>query len=42
LVKIGRRIDGNVEVLSGLSGGEAIVVRDAHLLRDGAAVGATR
>jgi len=38
LVKTGRKMDGKVEVLSGLSGGEAVVVRDAHLLRDGAAV----
>jgi hypothetical protein len=29
-----------VEVLSGLSGGESVIVRDAHLLQDGAAVGA--
>ena len=39
LVKTGRKMNGKVEVLSGLSGGEAVVVRDAHLLRDGAAVG---
>ena len=38
LVKTGRRIDGGVEILSGLSGGEPVVVRDAHLLSDGAAV----
>ena len=40
LVKTGRKMDGKVEVLSGLSGGEVVVVRDAHLLQDGAAVGA--
>lgn len=38
LVKTGRQIGGEVEVLGGLSGGEAVVVRDAHLLEDGAAV----
>ena len=38
LVKTGRQIDGQVEILSGLSGGETVVVRDAHLLEDGAAV----
>ena len=38
LVKTGRRIDGGVEILSGLSGGEPVVVRDAHLLSDGVAV----
>lgn len=38
LVKTGRKMDGQVEVISGLSGGESVVVRDAHLLRDGAAV----
>lgn len=42
LVKTGRKMNGKVEVLSGLSGGEAVVVRDAHLLRDGAAVGAAQ
>jgi len=41
LIKSGRKMDGKVEVLSGLSGGETVVVRDAHLLQDGAAVGAT-
>lgn len=41
LIKSGRKMDGKVEVLSGLSGGEVVVVRDAHLLQDGAAVGAT-
>jgi RND family efflux transporter MFP subunit len=40
LVKTGRKMDGKVEALSGLSGGESVIVRDAHLLRDGAAVGA--
>ena len=38
LVKTGRKMDGQVEVLSGLSGGESVVVEDAHLLTDGAAV----
>lgn len=38
LVKTGRRLHGKVEVLSGLAGGESVVVRDAHLLNDGAAV----
>lgn len=42
LVKTGRRMDGKVEVLSGLSGGETVVVSDAHLLNDGAAVEATK
>jgi membrane fusion protein (multidrug efflux system) len=38
LVKTGRKMDGQVEVLSGLSGGESVVISDAHLLQDGAAV----
>ena len=38
LVKTGRQMNGQVEVLSGLSGGEAVVVHDAHLLKDDAAV----
>lgn len=38
LVKTGRKMDGQVEVLSGLAGGESVVVREAHLLTDGAAV----
>jgi membrane fusion protein (multidrug efflux system) len=38
LVKTGRKMNGQVEVLSGLSGGESVVVSDAHLLKDGAAV----
>ena len=38
LVKTGRQMNGRVEVLSGLSGGERVVVHDAHLLKDGAAV----
>ena len=38
LVKTGRQMNGRVEVLSGLSGGEKVVVHDAHLLKDGAAV----
>ena len=42
LVKTGRKMDGKVEVLSGLSGGESVVVRDAHLLQDGAAVEAAQ
>lgn len=38
LVKTGRKMDGKIEILSGLSGGESVIVRDAHLLTDGAAV----
>ena len=38
LVKTGRQMNGQVEVLSGLSGGESVVTHDAHLLKDGAAV----
>ena len=38
LVKTGRKMNGSVEVLSGLSGGEKVVVKDAALLRDGVAV----
>ncbi len=38
LVKTGRRHNGQVEVISGLSGGEKVASKDAHLLRDGAAV----
>jgi len=38
LVKTGRKMNGQVEVLSGLAGGESVVVREAHLLLDGAAV----
>ncbi len=38
LVKSGRTIDGNVEILGGLSGGEQVVTVDAALLTDGAAV----
>jgi RND family efflux transporter MFP subunit len=38
LVKTGRKMNGQVEVLSGLSGGESVVTHDAHLLKDGAAV----
>ena len=34
-VKIGGEVDGRVEVLEGLQGGEAVVVRGAELLRDG-------
>jgi RND family efflux transporter MFP subunit len=38
LVKTGRRHNGQVEVISGLSGGEKVASKDAHLLKDGAAV----
>jgi RND family efflux transporter MFP subunit len=38
LVKTGRRHDGQVEIISGLSGGEKVASKDAHLLGDGAAV----
>ena len=38
LVKTGRKMDGQVEVLSGLSGGESVAVSEAHLLEDGAEV----
>lgn len=38
LVKTGRVFDGGVEVLSGLSGGEVVVVEDASQLKDGARV----
>jgi RND family efflux transporter MFP subunit len=38
LVKTGRRHNGQVEIISGLSGGEKVASRDAHLLNDGAAV----
>ena len=38
LVKSGRQMNGNIEILSGLSGGESVVVRDAHLLTDGVSV----
>lgn len=38
LVKTGRKMDGKVEVLGGLSGGETVVVSEAQLLQDGAAV----
>ena len=38
LVKTGRRHNGQVEVISGLGGGEKVASKDAHLLRDGAAV----
>ena len=34
LVKSGRQMNGEIEILSGLSGGESVVVRDAHLLTD--------
>lgn len=38
LVKTGRKMDGRVEVLSGLSGGESVAVSGAQLLEDGASV----
>jgi multidrug efflux pump subunit AcrA (membrane-fusion protein) len=38
LVKTGRRHNGLVEIISGLSGGEKVASQDAHLLNDGAAV----
>jgi RND family efflux transporter MFP subunit len=38
LVKSGRQMNGKIEILSGLSGGESVVVRDAHLLTDGVSV----
>lgn len=38
LVKTGRKMDGRVEVLGGLSGGETVAAADAHLLTDGTAV----
>ena len=41
LVKTGRRHNGQVEVISGLSGGEKVASKDAHLLKDGAAVEVT-
>ncbi len=41
LVKSGRQMNGEIEILSGLSGGESVVVRDAHLLTDGVSVEAT-
>jgi RND family efflux transporter MFP subunit len=38
LVKTGRRHNGQVEIISGLSGGEKVASTDAHLLNDGVAV----
>lgn len=38
VVKSGRKIGGQIEILSGLSGGETIVAHDAHLLTDSMAV----
>lgn len=38
LIKTGRKMDGQVEVLGGLSGVESVVAKDAHLLSDGVAV----
>ncbi len=38
LVKTGRHIDGQVEIVSGLAGGERVVAKDAHLLNDQVAV----
>ena len=40
LVKTGRQRDGQVEIISGLSGGEKVAAKDTHLLKDGDAVGA--
>jgi membrane fusion protein (multidrug efflux system) len=34
-VKVGNELDGRVEVLEGLQGGEAVVVRGLEALRDG-------
>lgn len=42
LIKTGRKMDGQVEVLGGLSGGENVVAKDANLLIDGAAVEAAK
>lgn len=42
LIKTGRKIGGQIEVLGGLSGGESVVAKDAHLLTDGATVEASR
>lgn len=42
LVKSGRTLDGAVEILSGLSGGEQVVTGDAALLTDGAPVEAAQ
>jgi len=38
LVRTGRQLDGQAEILSGLTGGEAVVVGEAHLLSDGTPV----
>ena len=38
LVKTGRRHNGQVEIISGLAGGEKVASKDAHLLNDGAPV----
>lgn len=38
LVKTGRRHNGQVEIISGLAGGEKVASKDAHLLNDGASV----
>lgn len=38
LVKTGRQLDGQVEIVSGLAGGEMVVAEDAHLLKDRAPV----
>ncbi|MBU3664815.1 MAG: efflux RND transporter periplasmic adaptor subunit [Chthoniobacterales bacterium] len=42
LVKTGRKMNGEVEILGGLSGGESLVAQDAQLLTDGAAVEAVK
>lgn len=38
MVKTGRQLGDQIEILSGLSGGETVVARDAHLLTDGTVV----
>lgn len=38
LVKTGRRHNGQVEIISGLAGGEKVASKDAHLLNDGVLV----
>ena len=42
LVKTGRRHNGQVEIISGLAGGERVASKDAHLLNDGALVEVAR
>lgn len=41
-VRLGRRYQRRVEILEGLSGGERVIVRGQHLLRDGSPVRAER